>query len=569
MKEALSIETERMDDIPLLMSHMQRMKLSELLDKHIPTHGHRKGLSVGELSVVWLAHILSQADHRMNHVQEWGSRRLETLHGCGIDALSPQDLTDDRLADVLRLLSHDVHWQAFEQELMGHLLRVYDLPATCVRIDTTTASSYAEVNEQGLLQLGHSKDHRPDLPQLKLALASLDPLGLPLATEVLSGEHADDPVYLPIIARVREGLGQQGLLYVGDCKMAALQTRARLAAQGDFYLCPLSALQAPPEQIQQEVEIQRQQGSRLIDVCRVNEEGTSIGIAQGYETTQTVIAEVDGEELRWQERRLLVQSMAAAHAAQANLQERLRNAQQALAELPVRRQGKPRLTERTQVEEAIKALLKQFRVEGLLQVHIQEHIQERPVRAYRGRLSAERRDLTFTVTSLREETAIARAMSQLGWRVYATNEPLDRLTLERAVEAYRDEYLVERNFARLKGHPLSLAPLYVQRDDHRVGLVRLLTLALRVLCLLEGVVRQRLRERSEELAGLFVGNPKRRTAQPTAERLLEAFREVTLTVVSAPGFVQRHVTPLSPLQQQILALCGLSPAVYLGLADDS
>lgn len=46
---------------------------------------------------------------------------------------------------------------------------------------------------QGLLQLGHSKDHRPDLRQLKLALASLDPLGMPLATEVLSGEQADDP----------------------------------------------------------------------------------------------------------------------------------------------------------------------------------------------------------------------------------------------------------------------------------------------------------------------------------------------------------------------------------------
>jgi len=49
MKEALSIETERMDDIPLLISHMQRMNLSVLLDKHIPTHGHRQGLSVGEL----------------------------------------------------------------------------------------------------------------------------------------------------------------------------------------------------------------------------------------------------------------------------------------------------------------------------------------------------------------------------------------------------------------------------------------------------------------------------------------------------------------------------------------
>ena len=92
---------------------------------------------------------------------------------------------------------------------------------------------------------------------------------------------------------------------------------------------------------------------------------------------------------------------------------------------------------------------------------------------------------------------------------------------------------MERNFARLKGRPLSLAPLYVQRDDHRVGLVRLLTIALRVMTLLEGGGRQRLREQQMALAGLFAGNPKRRTSQPTTERLLEAFSEVTLTIVRA------------------------------------
>jgi hypothetical protein len=104
MKEALSIETERMDDLPLLLTHMQRMCLAELLDKHIPTHGHRKGLSIGQLSVVWLVHILSRGDHRMNGVQEWANRLLETLRGYEMNALCPQDVTDDRLADVTPVL---------------------------------------------------------------------------------------------------------------------------------------------------------------------------------------------------------------------------------------------------------------------------------------------------------------------------------------------------------------------------------------------------------------------------------------------------------------------------------
>jgi transposase len=238
MKESLSRETERVDDIPLLLAQMQRMDLAELLDKHFPTNGNREGLSLGWVSVVWLAHILSQADHRMNRVQEWATRRLETLHACGTSKLSPQDLTDDRLADVLRYLSHDAHWQAFEQELMSQLVRVYDLRAQVVRIDTTTASSDADIDEQGLLQLGHSKDHRPDLPQLKVVLASLDPLGLPLATEVISGEHADDPVYLPIIARVREGLQKNRLLYVETAKWQPCK-HARCCKHKGISICVL------------------------------------------------------------------------------------------------------------------------------------------------------------------------------------------------------------------------------------------------------------------------------------------------------------------------------------------
>src|SRR3989442_12670695 len=73
--------------------------------------------------------------------------------------------------------------------------------------------------------------------------AVLDPLGMPLATDVVSGERADDPLYLPCIARVQARVGRRGLLYVGDCKMASRETRARLAASGDVYLCPRPQVQ--------------------------------------------------------------------------------------------------------------------------------------------------------------------------------------------------------------------------------------------------------------------------------------------------------------------------------------
>ena len=74
---------------------------------------------------------------------------------------------------------------------------------------------------------------------MKVMLGALDPLGMPLATDVLSGERADDGLYLPIIERIRGGLNKTGLLFVGDCKMSALETRAYLAKHQDMYVSPL------------------------------------------------------------------------------------------------------------------------------------------------------------------------------------------------------------------------------------------------------------------------------------------------------------------------------------------
>src|SRR5437868_12358804 len=154
MNEPLTIRTERVDDIPLLLAQMQRMGIAGLLDKHFPTHGNREGLSLGELTIIWLTHVLSEADHRMNRVQPWAERRLETLRGCSAESLEVRDLSDDRLADVLRHLSDDERWRAFEGELTGQLVRVYDLQADCVRLDSTTASSYGAVSQDGCCSWG-------------------------------------------------------------------------------------------------------------------------------------------------------------------------------------------------------------------------------------------------------------------------------------------------------------------------------------------------------------------------------------------------------------------------------
>src|SRR4030095_2468921 len=223
MHEIPHIITERVDDIPLLIEQMQRMGLPTLLDTHFPTHGNWTGLSLGWVSTIWLSSILSRGDHRMVHVEPWVGKRLLMLGVTTGQAVTCVDFTDDRLEIVLRRLSDDERWSAFESALNQHTVRVYDLSSERVHVDSTSASAYATVSEGGLFQFGHSKDHPPDLPHVKVRQAWLDPLGLPVATDVVSGERADDPLYLPCIERVRASLDRRGLLYVGDAKMGARQ----------------------------------------------------------------------------------------------------------------------------------------------------------------------------------------------------------------------------------------------------------------------------------------------------------------------------------------------------------
>src|SRR3954469_15489715 len=235
------LRVEVVADLPILWATLQRLELPATLDRHFPAPLHWKGpLTPGEVLTVWLLFLVSQGDHCLNHVPTWVEQHHGTLSALLGKVVLPVHFHDDRLADCLTRLGANDSFAQLEGDLNRQTVRVYQLPTDTVRIDATTANSYADVlSEQGLLQFGHSKDD-PDRPQLKIACGVLDPLGLPLTTAVVPGNSTDDPLYVPAIQAVQESLGVGGRTYVGDCKMAALATRAFVAAGQDFYLCPLS-----------------------------------------------------------------------------------------------------------------------------------------------------------------------------------------------------------------------------------------------------------------------------------------------------------------------------------------
>src|SRR5213594_228299 len=383
MNEIPNIITERVDDIPLLLEQMQRMGLPTLLDAHFPIHGNWQGLSLGWVSTIWLSSILSRGDHRLVHVEPWVAQRLWTLGATTGQAIKRVDFTDDRLEIVLRRLSDDTRWAAFESALNQHTVRVYDLSTARVHIDSTSASAYTTVSENGLFKFSHSKDYRPDLPQVKVMQAVLDPLGMPLATDVVSGERADDPLYMPCIERVQASVGRHGLFYVGDCKMASRETRARLVGPGDFYLCPLPQVQLADGELDTALEAVWRGEQSLRPVKRAGPKGELEVIAEGYEYAVAMRQQVGEQVQTWTERRLVVRSVRQAHAAEAALRARVAKAIAQIVALNQRGRGKKRFETVSAFRQAVVAILQRYGVDDLVWFRLTPHVTLRPVRAYR------------------------------------------------------------------------------------------------------------------------------------------------------------------------------------------
>jgi transposase len=569
-------EPERVDRIPLVLTRLLQMGVPRIIDTHFTPHGNHQGLSVGWLAVIFLTYILAVENHQMAPVQQWVAAHQHTLEQLTGQAIGSNDFTDDRLADVLRYLSADELWWAIERDLSQHCIRVYRLPADGpVRLDATVGKVYHDEEQHTLFKTGRNKAGGYDV-QFKLMLGVLDPLGLPLASDVVAGQRADDPLYVPIYRRLRQTLDRVGLLYIGDCKMGALDTRAVIVAGQDCYLMPLALTGQTPaflaEQLAQiaagEVELTPIYLPEDLPTDPDQEPDPELALADGFVVTRTQEATLaDGTTVTWEERALLVRSRAYAAMQEQRLEQRLAQLETQLQALtPAPGRGKRQFREEAPLRQAVDQLLQSSGLAECIAVTLERQVTTRPVRAYRGRPARTVETVRYQVHVTRQETAIAQAKRQLAWRVYATNAPAAQLSLPHAVLAYRGQYLAERPFARLKGALLALLPLYVQRDDHAKGLICLLTVALRALVILEFVVRRSLAENDETLPGLYAGNPKRRTARPSAELLLRAFDQLTLTTLRQTGhIVQQQLTPLNAVQVRILELLGLSPAIYRGL----
>jgi len=131
----------------------------------------------------------------------------------------------------------DCH-EPLEEALYAHRRTLFDR-VELVYYDTT--STYFECDESGdepveygLRQRGYSRDERPDRKQIVIGLA-VDQQGLPIASDVHSGDTSDALTVVPMLERLKR-MGLRRILWVADRGMASTVNLSAVRAAGLHYI---------------------------------------------------------------------------------------------------------------------------------------------------------------------------------------------------------------------------------------------------------------------------------------------------------------------------------------------
>jgi hypothetical protein len=99
----------------------------------------------------------------------------------------------------------------------------------------TTSLYFEGAGGETLGQRGHSKDHRPDLMQMIVAVV-MDQHGRPLCCEMWPGNTTDVTALIPVVDRLGKRFGITRVCVVADRGMISAQTIAALEARGMEYI---------------------------------------------------------------------------------------------------------------------------------------------------------------------------------------------------------------------------------------------------------------------------------------------------------------------------------------------
>jgi transposase len=529
-----NMRVERLDHLGIVAGICREIGLAEYLDQLAGPS--QQQVSVGTATMAMILNGLGFSNRRLYLVSQFfASKPVEHLLGPGITA---EMLHDDCLGRTLDwLYTHDA------TTLFAGVARTarqrFRVSARHVHVDTTSFAVSGEYDSEADAQAiavtyGYSRDHRADLKQWMLALATTQAGDVPLYCQALDGNASDKAHLLAAVEALAEQLhaeeqdGEEASIFVADSGLYSAENVARLAAADVRWISrvPDTSKQAAAA-LEVAEDAWRQDGDLYWASAQAphGERWVVVRTAQGEERARkTLRRQVDTLRAQWEKTlwHLSNQRFACVPDARAALAQQLKTCPAWL------------------------------QVESVLVMQPKHRRPGRP----RKDAPPDHVEWQILTTLAVDEAAVARQARRKAAFVVATNvlDPA-QLSEYELIRIYKEQHSVERGFAFLKD-PLFLASsVFVKKPERIVALSLVMVLCLLVYRLAE----HRLREQLAATGQTVPNQLKQPTDRPTMRWMFQCFEGVSLVTFQPPnGPPRQDLANLEPLHEQVAALLGPS-----------
>jgi transposase len=542
------IEIARLDHLGIVAGVCREIGIADYLDAR-DAHTHDR-VGVGSATVAMVLNGLGFANRRLYLVSQFfKTKPVAHLLGLGITV---EDLNDECLGRTLDwLYAHDptalfagIATQA--RQRLGLCARELHVDTTSFSVSGEYASSRqgpqgagagSDLDAQAIaITYGYAREHRHDLKQWMLAVATSGEGAIPVFLRPLNGNASDQRELAQTIEALVRHLQEAGAepgLYVADAGVYSAANLRRFTEAGVRWISRVPAtsreasalLGAEPEQWARSADGGTRWFSRPVELGHGRERWIVVVTEAGLARVRAPLTQrAQRDRDHWE--RQLWHLGNQAFACQAD------------AEAAAQRQRKT--------------------VPVWLQVA--QSVSCRPHYAGKGRPPKgqlpDRETWHVQAQVTLDQAQLEREVQRQARLLVATNvlAPLE-VPDEQVIGTYKAQSGVERGFAFLKEPLFLAASVFLQKPERIMALSLVMVFCLLVCRLAEWRLRQQLAATDQTVPHQL----KPPTARPTMRWMVECFEGISLLTLPRPGGSQTLVHGLEPLHERVLSLLG--PAV--------
>jgi transposase len=538
VSQEVEYQTERLDHLGIVAGVCQEAGIAEWLDKQ--AGDSRRSVSIGKATVAMVLNGLGFSNRQLYLVpQYFENKPVEHLLGEGITA---DMLNDDCLGRTLDwLYEHDVTTLFAGLALQAR--RRFGIQAHHLHIDTTSFSvsgDYA-TKEEGdpvpiAITYGYSRDHREDLKQWMLALATTHDGDVPIFLRPLDGNSSDKEHLSAAVKEVMRQLREQ-VPEEQEERIAVFDSggysQANMKSYNDAKIWWISRVPETSMAAKSVLEEVDEQWQPLSD-------GSGEYVVRMMDLPQ-------GKE-RW----VIVRTHAQVQATQEHMEKKVKKTHQEW-EKRLWHLSKQAFGCETDAHNAWQKALK-GKPSWLIATFT---LKEQKQYQQRGRPKKEATpDQTawYLAPKLEvDQQEVERVASKKAAFIVATNIlDAQRLSPEEVISTYKEQGGVERGFRFLKD-PLFLASsIFVKKPERVIALSFVMVLCLLVYRLAEHLLRRQLVATEQTLPNQ-INKP---TNRPTMRWIFQCFEGIDLLHIRIGSRWHTQVLGLQALHQRVLRLLG-------------